>query len=208
MFFCLTAGPAAAFAQTSQPAMRTIPKLELAIAAIADDVAGVRLGMSDSEAKENIIKQGFNLRETVKGPSWYELVTNPPRSRSNARFHHNRAVKSMSFTGPDRQEVTVFFVQFPTGAIVSRVIYRFSARMSVENLSAALRVKYRPPTCAENWCALSVVENRDPDSVDMPRLTANAVSRTIELQGGSQFENASNWSVNKAIKRDALEQLR
>lgn len=178
-------------------------------AAFPLDVAGVRLGMSASEARAGLVKAGYAMPATngvSYGPSFAARVrAEAARRRTGAATSPtmtDRVMTQLQGVGPNRETITVGLTAAPTGGSTVTSVY-LTMPQEVMKGDAFLRqvtAKYGKPDGSRDqgmtlaWCSAPLKSvcgtitpfQRRPEA--LPNLTASVVynDNTIRLQDGTE----------------------
>lgn len=185
---------------------------EAETAAFPLDVAGVRLGMSASEARAALIKAGYAMPATngvSYGPSFAARVrAEAARRRTGAATSPamtDRVMTQLQGVGPNRESITVGLTAAPAGGSTVTSVF-LTMPQDVMKGDAFLRqvvAKYGKPDGSRDqgmtlaWCSAPLKSvcgtitpfQRRPEA--LPNLTASVVynDNTIRLQEGTEHDH-------------------
>jgi hypothetical protein len=243
----IAAGPMPATAQTlldkviqRVTARRTVPATamrgasaqqpagdaEMAASAFPLDVAGVRLGMSASEARAALVKAGYAMPATSGvsyGPSFAARVrAEAARRRTGAGVSPtmtDRVTTRLQGVGPNRESITVGLTAAPAGGSIVTDVH-LTMPQDVMRGDAFLRQvteKYGRPDGGRDqgmtlaWCSPPLKSvcgsiapfQRRPEA--LPNLTASVIynDNTIRLHDGTDQDRERERTYAAAVERAA-----
>lgn len=190
------------------------------------DVAGVRLGMSASEARAALVKAGYAMPATngvSYGPSFAARVrAEAARRRTGAATSpamSDRVMTQLQGVGPNRETITVGLTAAPAGGSIVTSVY-LTMPQEVMKGDAFLRqvvAKYGKPDGSRDqgmtlaWCSAPLKSvcgtitpfQRRPEA--LPNLTASVVynDNTIRLQDGTDQGRERERTFAAAVDRAA-----
>lgn len=216
------AAPAAATPVATTPQAGSGPET----AAFPLDVAGVRLGMSASEARTALVKAGYAMPATngvSYGPSFSARVrAEAARRRTGAATSpamSDRVMTQLQGVGPNRETITVGLTAAPAGGSTVTSVY-LTMPLDVMSGDAFLRqviAKYGQPDGSRDqgmtlaWCSAplkSVCGTITPfqrRSDALPNLKASVVynDNTIRLADGTDQDRERERAFAAAVDRAA-----
>lgn len=190
------------------------------------DVAGVRLGMSASEARAALVKAGYSMPVTngVRyGPSFAARVqAEATRRRTGAASSPtmaDRVMTQLQGVGPNREAITVGLTAAPSGGSTVTSVY-LQMPQDVMKGDAFLRqvtAKYGQPDGRRDqgmtlaWCSAPLKSvcgsitpfQRRPEA--LPNLKASVIynDNTIRLQDGTDQDRERGRAFAEAVDRAA-----
>ena len=194
---------AAAALAASTPAVAAKERI---VDVTALDVAGVRLGMTPSEARVGLEAAGFNVSDDQTGPSWTARIAEEAGKYVNTPRDTTRGTHYTYAEGPDFQTVEVSYDVGPRGSRVRKVKYTRPADRG--NILPTAIAKYGEPTVRRlnglRYCS-AAKECNDSFMSDMPSASIEAhqsnTSRSfIIMSQGDAADGASKATFDKAVR--------
>ncbi|MEH3036308.1 MAG: hypothetical protein PGN23_07450 [Sphingomonas adhaesiva] len=195
-------------------------------AAFPLDVAGVRLGMSASEARAALIKAGYAMPATngvSYGPSFAARVrAEAARRRTGAATSPamtDRVMTQLQGVGPNRETITVGLTAVPNGGSTVTSVFLTIPQdvMKGDVFLRQVTAKYGKPDGSRDqgmtlaWCSAPLKSvcgtitpfQRRPGA--LPNLTASVVynDNTIRLQDGTEQDRDRERAFAAAVDRAA-----
>ncbi len=190
------------------------------------DVAGVRLGMSASEARAALMKAGYAMPATngvSYGPSFAARVRAEAARRrtgvASSPTMADRVMTQLKAVGPNREAITVGLTAVPSGGSTVTDVY-LQIPQDVMKGDAFLRqvtAKYGPPDGRRDqgmtlaWCSAPLKSvcgsitpfQRRPEA--LPNLKASVVhsDNTIRLADGTEQDREHERAFAAAVDRAA-----
>ncbi len=197
-----------------------------ATTAFPPDVAGVRLGMSASEARAALIKAGYAMPATngvSYGPSFAARVrAEAARRRTGATTSpamSDRVMTQLQGVGPNREAITVGLTAVPAGGSTVTSVYLTMPQdvMKGDTFLRQVIAKYGRPDGSRDqgmtlaWCSAPLKSvcgtitpfQRRPEA--LPNLMASVIynDNTIRLQDGTDQDKERERAYAAAVDRAA-----
>lgn len=170
------------------------------------DVAGIKLGMSPSEARAGLEAAGFKVSDDRTGPSWTAQIAEEAGKYANTPRDTTRGTYYTDGEGPDYQQVEVAYEVGPRGSRVRKV--RYSRPGGQGDLRPLAITKYGDPTIRRlngmRYCTSST-ECDDSFMSDMPSASlevyqSNTGRSFIILSQGIAADSATKAAFDKAVR--------
>lgn len=179
------------------------------------DIAGTTIGMSPDQVKSILTSKGYTLEDTIKGPSFDELVTIKRDDIRDSRLRSFKgAIRVLKFKKGAFETIEVNFLSMPGHPIAKRVGYRNSdTSLTFEKMRHLLGDKYGDDKYAYETKKVSPYEIQTRGQTEGLWYELNQVTgtggfqevRKVKLANQRRFEwfNRSEWYTKDGLYRQS-----